>query len=279
MQEHKMAGPDDLNGGISPQARLLRGFAVDFLTSHDLTAVELIMDAAYRLSIGGHVFEGRDNDYLPATAAQLEQFPGLVVTVHDVVLSSDWIAMRFSEHGVSRRNPGCAAVWGGITMFRIQHGRLLHGWADEDYFARKRQLSTGVCDGVKPPHPAPWDVAVEAPDADSLAATRRWLCNQRAFEDTAVEQICAQGPSFAELVSVEEFRVDVMMSAGTRVAFRTISHGRYVGGFADIDRSRVGQAIDLSVMGLVTVRNHAVCDAQIVFDRLGLYRSLSDKRV
>ena len=273
-----MADRDDLNNGISMQARLLRGFAVDFLTSHDVSAVEGIMDPAYRLMIGGHVFDGRDQVYLPAAVAQLDQFPGLVVTVHDVLLGPDAVAMRFSEHGVSRRNQGRAAVWGGITMFRLERGRLLHGWADEDYLARKRQLSTGVCDAVKPPHPAPWDVPVETPDPASLEATRRWLGSSHNFVNPDTDQICAEGPSFTELISVDEFRVDVMMSAGSRVAFRVVSHGRYAGGFADIDRSRVGQPIELSTMGLVTVRGNEVCDAQIVFDRLGLYRSLSDKR-
>jgi predicted ester cyclase len=273
-----MADQDDLNNGISLQARLLRGFAVDFLTSHDLSAVESIMDPGYRLTIGGHIFEGRDQVYLPAAAAQLHQFPGLVVTVHEVLLAPDAVAMRFSEHGVSRRNQGCAAVWGGITMFRLMHGRLLHGWADEDYFARKRQLSTGICDEVKSPHPAPWDVPVETPDPASVDATQRWLSSPGAFADPGVEQICTEGPTFSELISVDEFRMDVMMSAGARVVFRAISHGRYAGGFADVDRSRVGQPIELSVMGLVSVRNDAVCDVQIVFDRLGLYRSLSEKR-
>jgi len=273
-----MADRNDLNDGISPQARLLRGFAIDFLTSHDLSAIEGIMDPGYRLTIGGHIFEGRDHVYLPAAVAQLEQFPGLVVTVHDVLLAPDAVAMRFSEHGVSRRNQGRAAVWGGITMFRIMDGRLLHGWADEDYFARKRQLTTGVCDFVKSPHSAPWDVSVEPSDPDSMETTRRWLASPRAFIEPGVEQICAEGPMFADLISVDEFRMDVMMSAGTRVVFRAVSHGRYVGGFADIDRSRVGQSIELSVMGLVSVRNGAVYDVQMVFDRLGLYRSLSDKR-
>src|SRR5580658_1194692 len=176
-----MPDQDDLNEGISPQARLLRGFAVDFLTSHDLSAVEGIMDPGYRLTIGGTIFEGRDQVYLPAAAAQLDQFPGLVVTVHDVLLAPDAVAMRFSEHGVSRRNQGRAAVWGGITMFRLMHGRLLHGWADEDYLARKRQLTTGVCDEVKSPHPAPWDVPVETPDPASTETTRRWLASPGAF--------------------------------------------------------------------------------------------------
>ncbi len=135
---------------LSPQARALRGFAVDFLTAHDVSAVERVMDPAYRLSIGGHVLDGRDTSYLPATAAQLDQFPGLTVTVHDTILGSDGVAMRFTEHGASLRDGGRVAAWRGITLFRLQDGRLAQGWAEEDYFARKRQLKSGAPDPVAP---------------------------------------------------------------------------------------------------------------------------------
>ena len=148
---------------LSPEARALRGFAVDFLTSHDTTAVDWVMDPAYRLSIGGHVFDGRDAQYLPATAAQLDQFPGLTVTVHDTILGTAGVAMRFTEHGASRRDDGRVAAWRGITLFALHDGRLAKGWAEEDYFARKRQLKSGVPDAVAPPALAPWDGPVLAP--------------------------------------------------------------------------------------------------------------------
>ncbi len=104
---------------ISPSAQLLRGFAVDFLTAHNLAAVETIMEPDYSLSIGGHLFSGRDDSYLPATAAQLEQFPGLCVTVHDTVIGPEIVAMRFTEHGASVRHGGQLSTWGGVTLFRI----------------------------------------------------------------------------------------------------------------------------------------------------------------
>ena len=44
---------------ISPSARLLRGFAVDFLTCHNVAAVETIMEPDYTLSIGGFLLSGR----------------------------------------------------------------------------------------------------------------------------------------------------------------------------------------------------------------------------
>jgi len=257
-------------------ARLLRGFACDFLTCHDLTAVERIMDPAYSLTIGGHRFVGRDVEYLPATAAQLEQFPGLCVTVHDVILGPEAVAMRFTEHGVSRKH-GRAAAWGGVTVFKIEAGRLLEGWADEDYFARKRQLAGGVCDAVRAPHPAPWDGRIEAPDAVTEAIAREWLRAPGAFAAGQVEEICVEGPAFADLIAVDEFVVDALFSAGSRVGFRGVGRGGYAGGFADVERSCVGQSIELSVTGLLSVANGAVAHVQIAFDRLGLYRSLSAK--
>jgi len=262
---------------LSAPTRLLRGFACEFLTCHDLAAVERIMDPAYRLTIGGHRFVGRDVEYLPATAAQLEQFPGLCVTVHDVVLGPQAVAMRFTEHGVSRKH-GRAAAWGGITMFKIEAGRLLEGWADEDYFARKRQLAVGVCDAVRAPHPAPWDGPTEAPDMGTETIGRQWLRDPGALiAAQLVEQICAEGPTLAELITVDEFVVDALFSAGSRMGFRGVGRGRYAGGFPDLERSRAGQPVELSVTGLLTVANGAVAHAQIAFDRLGLHRSLSAK--
>jgi predicted ester cyclase len=265
-----------MSNAMSASARLLRGFAVDFLTSHDLTEVTRIMEPDYCLTIGGHVFDGRDQAYLPATAAQLEQFPGLCVTVHDVILGPDVVAMRFTEHGVSRKHNGRAAAWGGITMFSMCNGRFRQGLAEEDYFARKRQLATGNCDPVKAPHRAPWDVAVESPNDAAAYIARTWLEDPRAITDTDnIEEICSAGPSFAQLIAVDEFRVEQMFTAGERVAFRVVGHGNYAGGFTDIDRARVGRRIALSVAGILSVRAGQVTDVQIAFDRLGLHRLLS----
>jgi predicted ester cyclase len=264
-----------LSDGISTPARLLRGFATDFLTCHDLTVVSRIMDPGYRLTIGDHVFDGRDNAYLPATAAQLEQFPGLCVTVHDVILGPDAVAMRFTEHGVSRKHNGRAAAWGGITMFRLENERLRYGWAEEDYFARKRQLASGHCDPVAAPHPAPWDVTVESPDRAATNIARAWLTDPHALRNTVqIDEISSAGPSFAELIEVEELSVEELFSAGERVAFRVVGRGGYAGGFTDVDRSLIGHRVALSVMGLLTMRSGQISNVQIAFDRLGLRRSL-----
>jgi predicted ester cyclase len=263
-----------MSGTISQSARLLRGFASDFLTSHDVAEVERIMGPAYCLSIGGFLLDGRDDAYL--TAAQLDQFPGLVVTVHDVVLGPNAVAMRFTEHGISVRNPGKAAAWGGVTLFRIENGRLRQGWAEEDYFARKRQLKSGRVDAIRAPHPCPWDMPCEAPDAATEAAARAWLADPAAVLRSEVDQIIVEGPGFAELIAPQSVSVTTLFSAGNRAAFHLELSGGYAGGFADVETAFVGRPVVLRMAGLLAVRDGAVTDVQVSADRLGFQRQLLD---
>lgn len=260
---------------ISSSAQLLRGFAVDFLTCHNLAAVETIMEPDYALSISGVLLAGRDDTYLPATAAQLEQFPGLCVTVHDTVIGSDAVAMRFTEHGVSNRHDGRLSTWGGVTLFLIKNGRLHQGWAEEDYFARKRQLADATCDVVKSPHPAPWDAPCDAPDAAVEALARTWLTNSASWSDTSrIDEISAQGPLFTELVAIESVTINQLFSAGYRGAFHLSCTGSYKGGFKDIAPARVGQRVMLRLAGIFDVADSEVSRVQVCADRLGLNRSL-----
>lgn len=267
-----------MHDAIAPTARLLRGFAVDFLTAHEPEAARRIMDPDYCLSIGGFELAGRDGSYLPATVAQLEQFPGLCVTVHDVIIGEDAMAMRFTEHGVSVRNPGVAAAWGGITLFRVEQGRMRWGWAEEDYFARKRQLKAGACDAVLPPASAPWDQPALPASAQTEASVRGWLSDAAwLFTDPAVEAICAEGPDFASLVVPERIEVDALFTAGARAAFHIVCHGRYAGGFPDIDAVFTGREVSLAVAGMATVDDEGrVARVQLSADRLGLHRHLLD---
>lgn len=263
-----------MSDGLTPSARVLRGFATDFLTSHDVSAVQWVMDPDYRLSIGGHLFEGRDDSYLPATAAQLDMFPGLVVTAHDVILGTDAVALRFTEHGVSVKNPGKAAAWRGITLFRLKNGRLEHGWAEEDYYARKRQLKSGECDAVAPPHPAPWDVPTLAPDAATEAMVRAWLSDPTSVLSGDVEQVMVEGPSFGALIMPTGITVSQMFSAGDRAAFHAVVEGSYARGFPDIAAAHAGAPIVLRMAGMLSVHDGGVRDVQISADRLGLHRHM-----
>jgi len=261
---------------ISAQAQLLRGFATDFLTCHNAGVVERIMDPAYCLSIGGFLLDGRDERYAPATVAQLDQFPGLCVTVHDTIIGIDAVAMRFTEHGASIRHGGRVSTWGGVTLFRIENGRLRQGWAEEDYFARKRQLATGIPDAIMAPSASPWDGEPLPPDAATEAVARAWLAALPS--GPMLDEISADGPRFGDLVAIDRVEVGMLFSAGPRSAFHAVCAGRYAGGFDDIDPARIGQPVVLRLAGMLDTDGTAVTFAQVTADRLGLHRSLMDPR-
>ncbi|MGK0418294.1 nuclear transport factor 2 family protein [Haliea sp.] len=269
----KVSPPD-----IHPLAALLRGFAVDFITGHDIAVAERIMAPEYCLSIGGHLLNGRDAEYLPPTAAQIHQFPGLCVTVHDVIYGENALAMKFTEHGASSRDGGRAATWRGVTLFRTDGRKLSRGWAEEDYFARKRQLTTGICDAVDPPHPMPWDVQPAAPDLEVESVARRWLCSgegRAGFPGANwLSKVDDSDPQPDALVDIQATTIDELFSAGNRVAFHLQHEARYRGGFAGLDSALVGSAVTVRAAGMLTVCGGEVVEASITTDRLGLYRSL-----
>lgn len=258
--------------GISTSARLLRGFAVDFLTAHSSAAARQILSPDYRLSISGHLFDGREDSYMPATVAQLEQFPGLCVTCHDVVLAPGAAAMRFTEHGAQAKD-GTISTWGGITMFRIVDDRLEHGWAEEDYFARKRQLKSKRADAILPPHVAPWDQPVEEHDPETERVLRARLADPSTiFHD--IDEISAEGPPLAELVTAQSIEVSFLFTAGRRAAFHAVVSGHYAGGYADVAAEKVGRPVSIPIAAIVDVASGAIGRMQLCGDRLGLNRSL-----
>ena len=261
---------------LHPAARLLRSFAVDFLTGHGLDVPARIMAAGYTLNIGGHVLDGRDEKYLPATSEQLSRFPGLCVTAHDVVIGDRTAALRFTEHGASPRHGGTAAAWGGVAVFRIDGGKLAGCWAEEDYFGRRMQLATGECNAVEPPHPAPWDVQAADGNAATEADARAWLERGAVVSDIPPPPPTpSTQPSADELIRVERTTINELFTAGNRAAFHVEQHGSYAGGFADVDAARIGTEVVLRTAGLLTVRDGEVVAARVTSDRLGLYYSLA----
>lgn len=259
-----------MTGKLPPQAALLRDFSVSFLTAHNGEVGKRIFADDYALSISGISLSGRDTHYLPATLDQLEQFPGLCVTAHDVVFGTDAMALRFTEHGVAARE-GRVSSWGGITVFRIANGCLQQGWAEEDYFARKLQLRSGTVNPILPPHPAPWDLPVEQADPATDEAVRRWLASPAGVL-SADDEISAGGPGLSSLVAPTSLALSFLFTAGRRAAFHAVIEGTYAGGFPDIPAEAMGTRVALPVSGILDVQDGAVCHSQVCGDRLGLHR-------
>jgi predicted ester cyclase len=265
-----------LDGTVSDPLRLARRFANDFMNGHDLSVVPEIMSETYTLHIGGHDLSGRDEVYLPAVSSQLEEFPGLVLTVNDVICAPEGVALAFTEHGASVRLGGTRAAWRGVVLYRIAEGRLVEGWAEEDYLARRRQLADGMADPVDPPVVAPWDTAVVPADPDAEGVVRAWLSNgavplaELAYDDQP------PGVVTSALLQDVEVTVDALVAAGRRVAFHAALRGSLCPN--EVERSNAGGSNDprelvLHVAGMVEVADQAIVKGRIVQDRLGLQRS------
>ena len=120
--------------------RLMKHYVLDYTNRNDQSQTPAIMAPDYLLRMGDHVVRGRDTEYHAATARQMDQFPNLCLTVHEIATSGERLVMRFSEHGRSRlhENRGCA--WGGIGLYAWNGTRLVSNHVEQDYMARKRQL-------------------------------------------------------------------------------------------------------------------------------------------
>lgn len=253
---------------MSPVLPLVRRWAVDWLCSHDPSVLPDLVSDDYVLRIGAVAIEGREA-YASAVMGQLEQFPGLVLTVHDVMGNDDRAAVRFTEHGASRAQEGRVAAWGGIALFRYESGRLVSTYAEEDYAARRRQLRSGVPDRVESPHPAPWDVGPEPANREAEVVVEAWLRSRPSELPAGVlldDQ--AQGLNTDPLVLTSEPRIDEVFSAGDRVAFHVTQAGR-----PDDD----GRISTLRMAGMVTVQDGVVTSGRLVRDRLGAERRVAPR--
>jgi predicted ester cyclase len=253
---------------VEPFVALMRRYVNDYTNRHDTSVCAEIMEPDYTLRMGPHEIAGRDELYIPAARKQFTQFPGLCLTVHEIVTNGDRLAMRFSEHGRSVRDDGRGAAWTGLGLYRWNGMKLVENFVEQDYLARRRQLSTGVPAVVEPPALAPWDTVAETADPAAEAVVRDWLV---APTDT----VAVDDRDTITLLEETTSQVDDLFSAGSSVAFRVTRTGRYAGGLEDVDASLVGVPATMHLVGLVTVADGRVSGGRIVRDRLGLARSLS----
>lgn len=256
---------------MDPFVALMRRYVVDYTNSHDLTVCDEIMEPDYVLRMGPHVVAGRDEAYKRATRQQLEQFPGLGLTVHEVVSNGERLALRFSEHGASVRHAGAVAVWGGIGLYAWNGRRLTANRVEQDYLARRRQLADGEPDTVPPPAPAPWDTVAREPDPDTERVAGAWA---EQGMPAVGEVVVDDGRHPATLVEPEAVVVDDLFTAGDRAAVHVTISGAFRGGLDGADE-HVGAPATLHAAAVVAVADGRVVGGQVIRDRLGLVRALT----
>lgn len=262
-------------GGPAAFVQLMKIYVVDYTNSHDQTQTVRIMDPDYTLRMGSSVVAGRDTHYANATRRQMDQFPGLCLTVHEIYTSADRLVMRFSEHGASVRHQGAHAAWGGIGLYRWNGSRLKTNMVEQDYFSRAQQLASGVPRALEPPAISPWDTQASQLDAHSEDLARNFIFGGRIALSREVQCDDAQGASAAPvIVKQESVTVNDLFSCGTVVAFHLSQHGTLLEDFAE-RAADIGRTVTLHMAGILHIANDRVVAGRIIRNRLELRRSLA----
>jgi hypothetical protein len=253
---------------------LMKRYVVDYTNAHNQAVTIEIMEPEYRLQMGDHCIEGRDGAYAQATRKQLNQFPGLCLTVHEIWTSGERLAMRFSEHGASSRHGGNRAAWGGIGLYRWNGRKLTSNMVEQDYFGRAAQLTSGAAHPVDAPATAPWDTVSAAPNTEVELAARRWL--EGGLLEGTPGVLCddawhvgAERP-LLEQVSVE---INDLFSSGGVAAFHATQVGQLARSLGDVPAD--GRLVRLHVAGIVHVEHGAIARGRVIRNRLDLTRSLN----
>jgi predicted ester cyclase len=257
---------------IHPLLAVLRRYVVDYLQSGNPTICAQIMEPDYVLHMGGTDLGPRDSVYVPAVLTQLQQFPGLGMTVNEIVFDGERVAMRFTQHGSSVRHDGRLAAWSGIGIYRWNGTRLTSNYAIEDYAGRREQLATGRPAVVASPALSPWTTPPQSGDPEAEHLVRAWLAGGSwAQHDRVTFDDATAAP---DLIDVEHSVVDELVGAGRAIAFHTTQTGRYRGGLSGPGADAIGRPCTLFSVGIVHVRDDGLLDGHVIRERGALERSL-----
>ncbi|HEY4402341.1 MAG TPA: ester cyclase [Acidimicrobiia bacterium] len=127
---------------------LLRHHIEDGFNRDDWTVCESTLADGYTAYYGaeGKANVGRDA-YVRACKFLRRSFPDVNITIEDLVVEADKIAMRYTERGTLTGRPflgiqpvGQAYAKPGTTVYRVVDGRLAESWGVEDTLGWFRQL-------------------------------------------------------------------------------------------------------------------------------------------
>jgi len=252
---------------------LMKRYVVNYTNAHDQSQTVSIMEDDYLLRMGDHLLRGRDADYANATRKQLDQFPGLGLTVHEIWTSGERLAMRFSEHGASLHHGGNQAAWGGIGLYSWNGTKLTANNVEQDYLSRAQQLKSGQPLPVESPAIAPWDTEPEPADPRAVAIVDQWLKSGDIDRTPNVQhddQWAAE--AWSPLLDQREIIVNDIFSCGPVVAFHATQFGRIIGNTGSAEALTPDVERRLHMAGIVHVHQNRVFRGRIIRNRLDLER-------
>jgi predicted ester cyclase len=255
---------------VEPFVALMRRYCLDYTCVHNLAITEEIMRPDYVVHISG-VDLVRDDSYRPAVGRVFARFPGLALTVHEMLTNGERLAMRFSEHGVAPDEGGHAAAWGGISTYRWDGRQLTECYVEQDFVSQEQQLMTGTTVPLESPHPDPWlGTTAVARDERAEDVVRGWLeaGDLHAADAVEIDDSWHVGLA-AHPLDVVDVAIDDLFSAGDRVAFHVTQRGHYRGGIPGTSDSDIGRETTLPCSGIAHVAEGRVVAVRAITDRLG----------
>jgi hypothetical protein len=253
-------------------ATILRRYSFAYTASNDPSVCADIMVEDYTLRMGDFEATGRDDNYIPAAVKQLRQFPGLGMSVHQLLITPERAALQFSEYGRSLLTDNTAA-WSGISLYHWNGvDRLVDCRVEQDYYSRRRQQKSGVPNEVDRPAHDPWAHPIETPDPAVEGATRDWLLRNgiAALPVGSLDDEAAAEPDRIVLDSPE---IDVLdcFAGASRSAF----HVKVTGTISEWPGAAdgvIGKRTAVYYSGIANVRDGAVIGARVISDRLAAER-------
>lgn len=259
---------------IPALADRLRRYCFAYTAAHDPSVCDAIMIEDYALHMGEFEIRGRDDNYKPAALKQYRQFPGLGMSVHDLLVTPERAALHFSEYGRSVLT-GTIAAWSGISMYHWDGDRLTDCRVEQDYFARRTQLRSGRPNPILPPAHDPWAVPIEEPEPNVEQTLREWLA--------------AGGLATLEIGSLDDERVapparivldrpayEILdcFSGTERAVFHATARG-IVAAWAGAARDLLGKPALVYYSGIVRISDGNVTEARVISDRLAVERRIA----
>jgi SnoaL-like polyketide cyclase len=256
-----------------PFVSLMRRYVVDYLQCQNAEICAQIMEPDYVLHMGGTDLGPRDEVYVPAVVRQLQQFPGLGMTVNELICNGDRLAMRFSQHGASTKHDGAQAAWGGIGLYKWNGSKLTSNYAIEDYYTRRNQWASGVPLPVESPAIAPWDAEIVLADPAAEKVVRECLLSGNSKKSTGIAFDDEPVGTSSALLEAHETVIDDIFAVGDRVAFHTTQIGTYIGGL-DVPDNALGKIATLYSVGVLRVDGDLL-SGRVIRERAALQRELS----
>jgi len=253
---------------------LMRRYAFGFVNNHDPAAAATVMADDYRLHMGSDTLVGRDDAYLPAVVHQIQQFPGLGFTIHELITDGTTTALLFSEHGRAAAS-GAAAVWRGVSIYRAEAGRLAECWVEQDHFGRRRQVESGRPDPLGPPAGDPWTQHVDGPMGARLAAQRAlaaWSAALTSWPPPGVAVDAGVHQAVQPVLAVTGTVLNALVVEGDRVAFNLTVLGRYLEGLPGATGRDVEVRLPVGAFGRLL--DGELVDLDVISNRVLVQRQL-----